>query len=183
MRIISGEFKGRRLQTVPDNTVRPATDQVRGAVFNILQNRIPVHGAEILDLFAGSGSLGFEALSRGAKHVVFVEFNGRVADYLEKNGEELNCIERCSVQIMSAFDYVARSPEKFDIVFADPPYRQETTPELPALIFERGLVRTDGYLIIEHTKHVTFPDSPLYHRTLMREFGGTILSFFIHPEH
>ena len=171
MRIISGELRGRRLKTVPDNTVRPATDQVRGAVFNILQNRIPVHGADILDLFAGSGSLGFEAISRGAQRVVFIEYNGRVGDFIEQNAEELGCTDRCSVHMMSAFDYIARCTEKFDLIFADPPYRQETTPELPALIFARGLVRSEGYLIIEHTKHVTFPESPLYDRTLVRELA------------
>jgi 16S rRNA (guanine(966)-N(2))-methyltransferase RsmD len=181
MRIISGELRGRRLKTVPDNTVRPATDQVRGAVFNILQNRIPVHGAEILDLFAGSGSLGFEAISRGAKRVTFIESSGRVADFIEQNAEELDCTDRCTVFTMSAFDYISRCSEKFDLVFADPPYRQETTPELPTMIFARGIVRPEGYLIIEHTKHVTFPESATYQRTLVREFGGTILSFFIHP--
>jgi 16S rRNA G966 N2-methylase RsmD len=104
-----------------------------------------------------------------------------VADYIEQNAEELGCFDRCAVHTMSAFDYIATCAEKFDIVFADPPYRQETTPELPGLIFGRGLIRLAGYLIIEHTKHVEFAESPLYHRTHVREFGGTILSFFIHP--
>src|SRR5436309_12926687 len=85
MRIITGKFKGRVLSTVRDNSVRPATDRVKGMIFNVLQNRLRLEGAIVLDLFAGSGSLGFEALSRAADRVVFVDDRSEAIEVIGRN--------------------------------------------------------------------------------------------------
>src|SRR3990170_248375 len=97
MRVISGTYKGRVLRTVRDQRVRPATDRVKESIFNILQNRIDLHGAHVLDLFAGSGSLGFEALSRGAAEVVFVDEWQGATRIIEENIKLLQCDDRCDV--------------------------------------------------------------------------------------
>ncbi len=148
----------------------------------MLQNRLGLEGARVLDLFAGSGSLAFEALSRGAARVVFVEADHRVAAMIEKNAEMLDVVEESEIVERDALEFIERSDQLFDLIFADPPYAYEQTPELPLLIFERKLLKKGGFLIIEHTRRTTFPDSPLYRIAAQKEFGNTRVSFFHHPE-
>ncbi|MBI5216070.1 MAG: 16S rRNA (guanine(966)-N(2))-methyltransferase RsmD [Ignavibacteriae bacterium] len=178
MRIIAGEFKGRTLVSVRDNSVRPATDRVKSTIFNMLQNRLRIHGANVLDLFAGTGNLGFEALSRGAANTVFVESSNNVVRTIQKNIELLKCDERAEVIQLDALYYLNSCREKFDLIFADPPYAYEQTKELPSLIFEKNLLNNDGLLIIEHTKHITFEQSDKFQLSVQKEFGQTRVSFF-----
>ena len=180
MRIITGKFKGRALTTVRDISVRPATDRVKGTIFNVLQNRLGLGGAAVLDLFAGSGSLGFEALSRGAAHVVFVDDNDEVVDLIEKNAEKLNCAGDCDFIASDVFSFIERNSGKFDLIFADPPYVYEELPDILTVIFNRQLLKSDGFLIMEHSKRTMFETSPLYRIVVQKEFGNTRVSFFTH---
>jgi len=179
MRIITGKYKGRRLSTVNDGSVRPATDRVKGSIFNMLQNRLALEGASVLDLFAGSGSLGFEALSRGASEVVFVDDVPQVLDLIEANASKLGCIDQCQLIQTDALRYLSSSKERFDLIFADPPYAYPGTPSLPEAVCERKLLKREGFLIIEHHRKADFPASPLYALKERREFGNTHVSFFI----
>ncbi|MDE3058285.1 MAG: 16S rRNA (guanine(966)-N(2))-methyltransferase RsmD [Bacteroidota bacterium] len=178
MRVIAGTFKGRVLRTVNDRSVRPATGKTRGAIFNILQNRIAWKNARVLDLFAGSGSLGIEALSRGAQHVVFVEHSRRVAEFLKQNVEQLSVNGACSIEISDAELFLKRIAHPFDIIFADPPYAWEKLLQLPTLVFESGAVAKNGYLIIEHPERLKFQESSLWRNVLSRKYGNTVLTFF-----
>ena len=180
MRIISGEYRGRRLKTVDDNSIRPATDKVKGSIFNMLQNRLSLINANVLDLFAGSGSLAFEALSRGATNAVFVEEARYAIEAIEENANALRCEDQCTILQTDAVQYIEHCREKFDLVFADPPYAYGSIADLPRLIFERGLLNKEGFLIIEHSKHTTFADSTQYKLSVCKEFGNTRVSFFIH---
>jgi 16S rRNA (guanine966-N2)-methyltransferase len=180
MRIITGKYKGRVLTTVRDQSVRPVTDRVKGTIYNVLQSRLNLTNAHILDLFAGSGSLGFEALSRGSADVVFVDDRRAVLDTIEHNAEVLGCSESCTLVQTDAQAFVERSQDRFDLIFADPPYAYEHVGSLPSLIFGHQLLKRQGFLIIEHTKRVTFEDSQLYHIAVQKEFGNTRLSFFTH---
>jgi 16S rRNA (guanine(966)-N(2))-methyltransferase RsmD len=181
MRIITGIYKGRTLQTVRDNSVRPATDRVKGTIFNVLQNRLDLNGARVLDLFAGSGSLGFEALSRGAAHVTFVDLQRSALAMIERNAEALGCIEECDIFEDDAHSFLRRAPAPFDLIFADPPYAWEGIGMLPSDILAAGLLRKQGFLIIEHSKQAAFAPGGSYEVAVCKEFGNTRVSFIVQP--
>lgn len=178
MRIITGIYKGRNLTTVKDNSVRPATDRVKGSIFNMLQNRLDLNGAHVLDLFAGSGSLGFEALSRGAARVTFVDDQKAALNSLEQNAESLGCADQCEIIEEDALTFLRRGAGSYDLIFADPPYAWEGIASLPAEILTRGLLKRPGLLIIEHSKQATFAPLGAIAPPLCREFGNTRVSFF-----
>ncbi|MGA7159407.1 MAG: 16S rRNA (guanine(966)-N(2))-methyltransferase RsmD [Bacteroidota bacterium] len=179
MRVIAGKYKGRQLRTVADLSVRPATGRVKGSVFNILQNRVDWTEAKVLDLFAGSGGLGIEALSRGARQVVFVENSKRAVVYLNENIEAVGGpAAGCEIIAADVFEYLARPRASFDVVFADPPYEFEVLSRLPSLIFQSGVVSPEGYLIIEHPVHLRFDQSPLWKAAVVRKYGRTVVTFF-----
>ncbi|HUL45426.1 MAG TPA: 16S rRNA (guanine(966)-N(2))-methyltransferase RsmD [Bacteroidota bacterium] len=180
MRIIAGKYKGRILESPRDGDVRPATGRVKGTIFNMLQNRLNLIGASVLDLFAGSGSLGFEALSRGARSVTFVESTSSVLRTVEKNAAHLGCEDDCDFLRSPAEDYLLHAREKFDLIFADPPYAYTDTGRIPLQVFQKDLLKREGFLIIEHTKHVVFEVSELYEEVERRIFGSTIVTFLVH---
>lgn len=182
MRIITGIYKGRSISTVRDNSVRPATDRVKGAIFNVLQNRLDLNGAHVLDLFAGSGSLGFEALSRGAERVTFVDDQRAALDVLEENAASLGCTDACEIIEDDVEPFLRRSSESYDLVFADPPYAWPQVGSLPGGIIAKGLLRKEGFLIIEHSKQAAFPESAAYRAAVCKEFGNTRVTFFVQPE-
>ena len=182
MRIITGKYKGREISTIKGPAVRPATERVKSTIYNMLQNRLGLRDTDVLDLFAGSGSLGFEALSRGAKRIIFVDDSGGILDVIEQNAEDLDCIPDCGIVQSDALSYLDKVKEKFDLIFADPPYAYDLTPEIPRIIFEKMILKPEGYLIIEHSKHTQFAASGLYSMEVQKEFGNTRVSFFIHPK-
>ncbi len=182
MRVTGGDFRGRILHTVDDLSVRPATDRVRQTLFNMLVNRLDFDDLSVLDLFAGSGSLGIEALSRGAARAVFVEANRRAVEFLERNLDHLGCTGRSEVLSVDSVEYLHHSGETFGLVFADPPYSFDATASLPSLAFSRNVVAPGGYLLIEHTTDVQFKDSPLFAIGPVKKFGRTVVTFFTGKE-
>jgi 16S rRNA (guanine(966)-N(2))-methyltransferase RsmD len=182
MRIITGKFKGREISTVRDKSVRPATDRARGTIFNVLQNRVALSGASVLDLFAGSGSLGFESLSRGASRVVFVDDQSRVLDLIAENAEKLGCREECQLVADDGLAYLDRAGDSFDVIFADPPYAYAATPDIPGKVFGDHLLKKDGVLIVEHAKTTDFQSSDHYKVVVHKQAGMTRLTFFMRSE-
>jgi 16S rRNA (guanine966-N2)-methyltransferase len=178
MRVIAGEYRGRILVTVKDLSVRPATDRVRQTLFDMLTTRMVFDGATVLDLFAGSGSLGIEALSRGAGRVVFVESSAEAASCIERNLASLGCRNRGEVVVRDAGTFLASPQQQYDLVFADPPYGYGRIGRLPEMIFGRGLVAAGGYLLIEHTRDAVFSISEQYAATITKKFGRTLVTFF-----
>jgi len=147
LRIIAGEFRGRRLKTPPTSKVRPTADRVREAWFSILQQAIP--GARVLDLFAGSGALGFEALSRGAVSVDFVETHRSALAILKANSEALEVEDRVTIHRTDAVRFAERlEPGQFDVAFADPPYATDDAERLIALFRSTPFARV---FAIEHS--------------------------------
>lgn len=178
MRIITGKHKGRKILTVNDLSVRPATDRVKSAIFNALQTRIFWPDAKVLDLFAGSGNIGLEALSRGAKKITFVEFSKPVVEVLKNNILHLNEMENCNVFETSVEAFLKMNSEIFDIVFADPPYEFSELKLLPDMIFFCDIVKEDGLLVIEHPKNTEFK-LPIFVKCIRSEnYGRTAVSFF-----
>jgi 16S rRNA (guanine966-N2)-methyltransferase len=145
VRVVAGEFKGRRLASPPRRSaeVRPTSDRAREALFSILGD---VSGARVLDLFAGTGALGIEAVSRGAASAVLVDSDPRLA---RRNVEELGLSERCEVERSDALRYLARAEETFDLILCDPPYALagRIGPELERLVPPR--LAEDGRLVVE----------------------------------
>lgn len=155
MRVITGSAKGRRLKTLPGIDVRPTTDGVKEAIFSIVQ--FEVEGAVVLDLFAGSGQLGIEALSRGAAKVVFVDNSAESIKVVKDNLQHTN-LEENAVVINTANNAFLRSTrEKFDIAILDPPYNhnliQKSMPQLVEKMAEGGII------ICEHEKETVLPES------------------------
>lgn len=181
MRVITGRFKGRRLQTVNDLSVRPATDRVKKTIFDMLATRIDLDGAEVLDLFAGSGGLGFEALSRGAGRVTFVESDPDASDYIEQNAETFGCLPEAVIVETDALAFTLSTRSRYDLIFADPPYAFPRTGEIPGLVFERGLLKPGGYLLIEHSADLRFSTTGTFRAGPEKKFGRTLVTFFRHP--
>jgi 16S rRNA (guanine966-N2)-methyltransferase len=182
MRIIAGTHKGRMLKTVADLTVRPATGKVRGAIFNILQSRIDLQKARILDLFAGSGSLGIEALSRGAQYAVFVENSKPTARYLRQNIASVHEEQRCEVLETDVFRFLRTAQGLFDLIFVDPPYTSEDLPQLASAVFQRGIVSKNGYVVIEHPTDVVYTSHSLWEKVVEKKYGRTLVTFFKHHQ-
>jgi 16S rRNA (guanine966-N2)-methyltransferase len=178
MRIITGRFRGRVLPGTVGDGVRPATDKVRGAIFNILQNRLDLRGIDVLDLFAGTGSLGFEALSRGARNATFVDTDRSAVRVIRENAAALGCPDECEISQSDAAGYVSRRIGIFGLIFADPPYAYERIGDLPGLVLASGMLAPGGYLVIEHRKGSAFTALPAGNPVITRTFGSTEVSFF-----
>lgn len=131
VRVVAGSARGRGLVTPPGSTVRPTTDRVREAVFNALGSLGVVEGARVADIFAGSGAMGIEALSRGARHAVFVERDARARSAIRRNLEATNLDGAAVVVNADALEWLGRD-ERFDLVIADPPYRFDRWEDLLA---------------------------------------------------
>lgn len=178
MRVISGTYKGRILKSVRDPRLRPAADRVRESIFNILQNRLSLRGARVLDLFAGSGSLGFEALSRGAAQVVFVDDWQGATKVIEENSRLLQCEDRCEIIKADVYWFLRHAEGQYDLVFVDPPYRLENALDLPHKILEQGLLSPPGLIIMEHASRTIIPTNASFSLVSERTFGSTTVSFF-----
>jgi 16S rRNA (guanine(966)-N(2))-methyltransferase RsmD len=178
MRVIAGKYKGRMLQTVKDLSVRPATSRVKSSIFNILQSRINWQETSVLDLYAGSGSLGIEALSRGAKNVTFVEQSHKVVEFLRRNITLIGAERECRVWVGDAMQFIEAGGVQYDVVFTDPPYADTDLQRLPEIIFERKLVAHNGVMIMEHPGSILFEPQELFHPVDVRKYGRTMVTFF-----
>ena len=176
MRITSGEFGGRNLFVPKTGDIRPTQERVREALFSMLQTEVP--GCDFLDLFAGSGSSGLEALSRGARTATFVEINPKHIAVIRRNIELLRIADSAQTIIRAdVYKWLERySGEGFSIAFADPPYALKDLETIPTRIFEKGLLKEDGLLVLEHGKDNHFEEDP--HFIERRVYGSVNFSFF-----
>ena len=172
MRIIAGEFRSRRLESIPGDATRPTADRVREALFNILQTRIS--GSSFVDAYAGTGAVGIEALSRGAAHAWFLERDRRALDAIRKNLSLLGAERRATVLAGKVLVTLERCPR--DIVFLDPPYdnASEYTGTL-TILGEKPPLLT----IAQHSVHLPLKDAyGALHRTRTVRHGDNVLSFY-----
>lgn len=180
MRVISGLAKGTRLKAPHSRKVRPTSDRVKEALFNILQ--FEIEGRRVLDLYAGSGSLGIEALSRGATLAVFVEQNADTIKFLKENLKNTYLDQGAIVYnllVESFFDRERKYKNYFDLIFIDPPYKIK--PENLSIIIEKAakFLRTEGVMVVEHRAGmmIEYPAQKLYLAD-KRTYGDTSLRFF-----
>ena len=175
MRIIAGQHRGRNLVTVRDHSVRPTTDRAKQTIFDILSNRLDFDGIEVLDLFAGSGSLGLEAISRGARQATFVDKSPQSLQVLEANVTALGCNEQCTSYAADVFWYLKNARHAFDVVFVDPPYRLERIADLPAELHASRALREGTFVVMEHSRKSPVEPSESMFEITRKLFGQTIV--------
>ncbi len=179
MRVIAGKVKGRKLVTVPGAGTRPVSDKVKGAVFDILASEVV--GARFLDLFGGTGSVGIEALSRGAEHVVFIERARKAVTTIERNLEITGFSDRATVLHEDAFHYLnhADDAEPFDIIYVAPPQYEGLWAKAVLALDAGHLLTPMGQVVVQiHPKEAQ--DLPLRELVLFRkrQYGSTLLRFY-----
>jgi 16S rRNA (guanine(966)-N(2))-methyltransferase RsmD len=177
MRIIGGEFKGRRFNPPAKNwPTRPTTDYAKEGLFNILTNNFDFEEMRVLDLFGGTGNHSYEFISRGCRDVTYVDkFPGCVA-FAKKTAETLGITDYIKIVRADVFRFIAQSQAPYDYIFAGPPYPLPNIPEIPDLIFKYGLLKPNGWLVLEHNPHHDFEDHPQFFQ--VRNYGKTIFSIF-----
>ena len=156
MRIIAGDLKGRRLFTPYDNRIRPTTDKVKESIFNIIVEY--VEDSVVVDLFSGTGNLGLEAISRGAKRCYFGDKSRESMELTQKNISYCKVQEKC-ITIIGDYDKVLQKiNERVDLIFLDPPYQQGILENSLELIARRSLLSEDGIIVAEHGTEEALPD-------------------------
>lgn len=174
MRIINGIYKGRSIPVFKNLKARPTTDFAKESLFNILQNQIDLENIKVLDLFGGTGSIGLEFCSRGAAQVNLVEFNKNQVRHISKIAAEWEApLKAIHIDV---FEFIKISKESYDIIFADPPYDHKSIGQIPDAILEKGLLKDDGLLIVEHGKHTSLSDHPHFLKT--KKYGQVHFTFF-----
>lgn len=175
MRIITGEFKGRHFEIPRSFKARPTTDFAKENIFNVLLGYLDFEDAVALDLFAGTGSISLELVSRGCRQVVSVEKDREHAHFIhqcmQKIGTDRDVLIRGDV-----FRFLKSCHQQFDFIFADPPYVLKEIPRLPQMIFDYDLLKTDGVFVLEHGKDHDFSQAP--HFVEHRSYGSVNFSIF-----
>lgn len=176
MRIISGEKKGTRLFSLKKRKIRPTSDKVKGAIFNVL---VSVEDKKILDLFAGSGALGIEALSRGAEQVVFVDSSFNSLDLVRKNLEKLEFRDKSRLIKKNVLRFLKSESEgRFDLILVDPPYGKGLCQKVLEILSEKEFLNAKGVLVIEHHKKEKIEKVGNFILLQERKYGDTLVSFF-----
>ena len=173
MRVVSGSARGRRLQPVPGMNTRPTTDRVKENVFNLIQDH--VRDADVLDLFAGTGQLGIEALSRGAAHCDFIEHNGTAYNVVSKNVQTARVQDRASLHRVEARDFLAKAAaKKYSLIFLDPPYGGTILENALSGIERFDILSANGIIICESAVEDRFAHG--FEVVRERRYGATMIT-------
>ncbi|MGL2994487.1 RsmD family RNA methyltransferase [Flavobacterium sp. TSSA_36] len=176
MRIISGKYKGRRIQPPKNLPVRPTTDMSKEALFNVLNNHFNFEGLKILDLFSGTGNISYEFASRGSYPITSVDGDFGCIKFIKQIAAEYDFTIAATKS--DVFKFLENCKTTYDIIFADPPYGldQATFEKVVLLIFEKNLLNEDGMMIIEHSKYTKM--NHLDNFSFQKSYGGSFFSFF-----
>ncbi len=175
MRIQGGSLRGRKIKAPSAKDIRPTSQMIKEALFDILGDKI--HGARFLDLFAGFGTIGIEAVSRNAESVVFVDKNKYALSIIRENLYNIGLNSLCKTINSEAIKAIKeRLSDSFDVIFIDPPYNYEYYDEVIRGIFEKRILKPDGLIIIEHY-HKTKLTSEVFEILKIRKYGQTTLTF------
>lgn len=175
MRIITGIYKGRHFEIPSTFKARPTTDFAKENIFNVLRGYLDFDGIAALDLFAGTGSISLELLSRGCQQVVSVEADRDHARFIRQCIDKIGADNHTLVQ-GDVFRFVKGSHQQFQFIFADPPYQLETLPDLPDLILSKGILAPDGVFCFEHGKNYDFSAHPRF--VEHRNYGSVNFTLF-----
>jgi 16S rRNA (guanine966-N2)-methyltransferase len=175
MRIVSGQYKGRTFNPGKNFRARPTTDYAKESLFNILANRYDFDEISVLDLFSGTGSISYEFASRGCKQITLVESDFVHYRFITQTLSLLKA-EGVSPVKANVFSFIKKNTDKFDLVFADPPYELKELNTLPGLVLSSGALNAGGVFILEHPKSYNFGNHPGFRE--LRFYGSVHFSFF-----
>jgi len=177
MRIIGGEHGGRKFNPPNDMPyTRPTTDIAKEGLFNVLQHNLDFETMKTLDLFGGTGSISYELASRGVPDLTIVEKDNAMYEFIKKTSAALR-IENMKMIRMDVFKFIQNCSDKFDFIFAGPPYALTAIDDLPKLVFEKQLLKKDGWFVLEHTPRNEYKTFPFYKTE--RNYGTTVFSTFV----
>lgn len=177
MRIIGGRLGKRKIHPpgkMPHT--RPTTDYAKEGLFNILENNLDISSLKTLDLFGGTGNISFELASRGAGDLTVIEKDSRMYEFIRQTASGFG-LTGFRVLKTEVFKYISQCQEKYDFIFAGPPYAMKNIEELPELIFEKKLLNSGGWFVLEHTVRNDFSGFPFFIN--QRNYGTTVFSVFI----
>jgi len=181
LRVISGQAKGHPLKAVPGSGTRPTTDKVKEALFSMIGPYFN-DGERVLDLFAGTGGLGIEALSRGAESAVFIDSSPQSIEVVRRNLDSTRLADKATVyrnDARRAIKALEKAGEPFDVIFLDPPYTMKDCDALLLELAERGLAANMAIAVVEHDPDVAYPDSfGGYERTRYAKYGDIAVSIY-----
>ena len=176
MRIIGGEYGGRRINPPAKMPfTRPTTDIAKEGLFNMLHHNLQLEGMKTLDLFGGTGSISFELASRGTGELTVVEKDSSMYEFIKKTAVQLR-LENFKVMKMDVFKFMEQCAEKFDFIFAGPPYALNTIDEIPRNVFDKKMLNSGGWFVLEHTPRNDYRQFPLYKTE--KKYGTTVFSVF-----
>lgn len=180
MRIITGKYGGRKINPPAKMPyTRPTTDVAKEGLFNIIENNISIQGIKTLDIFGGTGSISYELASRGAYDLTIIEKDAKMYEFIKSKIADFK-IENCKVIKSDVFRYLENCNEKFDLIFAGPPYALKNINDLPGIIREKKLLSDGGWFILEHTPANNY-ENELQFKT-MRKYGTTVFSIFVNKK-
>lgn len=177
MRIIGGEWGGRRISPPAKMPhTRPTTDVAKEGLFNVIENNLDLEECATLDLFGGTGSISYELASRGAIALTIVEKDPAMYEFIRKTADTLG-MKNARVVKSDVFRFMQQATEKYDLIFAGPPYALTNIDDLPRLVFSLELLKPGGWFVLEHTPRSDYKDFRGYRRE--RKYGTTIFSIFV----
>ena len=179
MRIVGGEFSGRRFNPPSGIPARPTTDVAKEGLFNMLENMMDLEGIKTCDIFGGTGSISYELASRGADDLTLIERDQTSINFIKKTAKELGIDGNMHIIKGDVFKFMKQSKDQYDFIFAGPPYALENIDDLPMLVFEKNMLKPDGVFVLEHTPRNDYQDHPHFKR--MKNYGTTVFTFFVQP--
>ena len=175
MRIIGGKLKGKTILPPQGYKARPTTDFAKEGLFNVLNNEYELEGLQVLDLFGGTGAISYEFASRGAARVYCVEMLSLHANFIKSQAAKFG-MDNLTVVRHNVFEFLEICREKFDIIFADPPYALEDLQTIPDKVFAKDILHPGAYLILEHPEEYNFESHPFFLKE--KKYGNVHFSFF-----
>ena len=178
MRIITGKLKGRQIKIPKEiNYIRPTSDRTKEGMFGVIAARKDFRGTEVLDLFAGTGNLGFECISRGSAHAFFIDGSKEALRIINDNATTLGIDAQVRSQCSDIMRFIKGHPRAYDLVFADPPYDFPEMEDLIDHVLNDGWLKDDGWFILEHDARHNFSERP--NCVFMKPYGRTIVTIFV----
>lgn len=180
MRIVGGEFSGRRFSPPTNIPARPTTDVAKEGLFNTLENLLDFEDIKTCDIFGGTGSISYELASRGASDLTLIERDATSILFIKKTAQALGILDKMSIIKGDVFRFMKQSTDSYHFIFAGPPYALENIDDLPLLVFEKNMLLPEGIFVLEHTPRNDYQHHPHFLR--MKNYGTTVFSFFKQPK-
>ena len=177
MRIVGGEFSGRRFNPPSGIPARPTTDVAKEGLFNTLENLMDLDGITTCDIFGGTGSISYELASRGAADLTIIERDTASINFIKKTAKDLGIEDKMHIIKGDVFRFMKQSTAQYDFIFAGPPYALANIDDLPHLVYEKEMLAADGIFVLEHTPRNDYQQHPGFLR--MKNYGTTVFTFFV----